>query len=114
MNIFAGYDCGGTKTTCILADEYGRVLAKGTGGSSNYLSCGFSTASASIKESTNQALSCAGIKDEILYSAYFGSAAVEFFSESQKVRAFFEGCIPAKYIRFNSDAYIAFYSATFG
>jgi len=114
MKIFAGYDCGGTKTTCILADEYGRVLGKGTGGPSNFLSCGFSIASASIKESTKQALSCAGIKDEKLYSAYFGSAAVEFFSESQKVRAFFEECVSAKYIRFNNDAYIAFYGATFG
>ena len=34
MKLFAGYDSGGSKTVCVLADERGRLLGTGRGGPS--------------------------------------------------------------------------------
>lgn len=37
MNVFAGYDGGGSKTVCALTDNQGTLLGIGQGGPSNYL-----------------------------------------------------------------------------
>jgi len=48
MKLYAGFDGGGSKTACCLADETGRLLGIGTGGPSNYLFCGRETAAQSV------------------------------------------------------------------
>ena len=40
MKLYAGFDGGGSKTACFLADEQGQLLGQGIGGPSNYLFCG--------------------------------------------------------------------------
>jgi Predicted N-acetylglucosamine kinase len=115
MKIFAGYDSGGTKTKCVLADENGRILSYGIDGPSNFLSCGYDIADSSIRECTRKALFNAGLKDyEKIYSAYFGFASIQMFSENENIRNFIKKCVDAEYLGINNDAYIAWYGTTFG
>lgn len=115
MKIFAGYDSGGTKTKCVLADENGMILSCGIGGPSNFLSCGFDIAESSIKQSTTQALKEAGLReDESIYSAFFGFASIELFSKNERVWNFLRDCVNTKYLGVNNDAYIAWYGTTYG
>ncbi|MDG6914893.1 MAG: hypothetical protein JRM86_00425 [Nitrososphaerota archaeon] len=58
--LYAGFDGGGTKTTCVLCDGDGQVLGAGSGGPSNYHNEGVEGALASIKGSLRGALSQAG------------------------------------------------------
>lgn len=115
MKIFAGYDSGGTKTTCVIADEKGRILSCSTDGPSNSLSCGFKTAENSIKNCTRQALINAGLKgDEKIYSAFFGYAAIEVFSKNERIWSFLGNCTNSTYLGVNNDAYTVWYGTTFG
>ena len=115
MKIFAGYDCGGSKTKCIIADESGEILASAEEGPSNFLSCGYEIARKSIKECTRQALIKAGLEeDQKIYSAYIGSASVELFSQNERIYNFFRSCVNAEHLGINNDAYIAWYGTTFG
>lgn len=115
MKIFAGYDSGGTKTKCVLADENGRILSCGIDGPSNFLSCGYDIAKNSIRESTMQALKKAGLReDEIIYSAYFGFASIELFSKNERIWNFLRSCVNAENLGVNNDAYIAWYGTTYG
>ncbi|HHW57370.1 MAG TPA: hypothetical protein GXX15_06855 [Clostridia bacterium] len=115
MKIFAGYDCGGSKTKCILADENGEILASAVEGPSNFLSCGYEIAKKSIEECTRQALLKAGFKEnKKIYSAYVGSASVELFSKNERIYNFYKSSINTEYLGINNDAYIAWYGTTFG
>ena len=57
MKVFAGFDCGGTSTRCMLVDDTGRILGLGKAGPANYLYCGKEMAAQSIRDSID--LACA-------------------------------------------------------
>jgi N-acetylglucosamine kinase-like BadF-type ATPase len=48
MSYVLGIDGGGSKTVCVLMDDMGKVLGRGTGGASNYQSVGVEAAIQSI------------------------------------------------------------------
>ncbi|HBM81193.1 MAG TPA: hypothetical protein DD426_10225 [Clostridiaceae bacterium] len=115
MKIFAGYDCGGTKTKCVIADEDGKILSCGIGGPSNFLSCGYDIAQCSIMQSTAYALKNAGLEIySKIHSAFFGYAGIELFSKNERIWNFLKNCIDVDQINVNNDAYIAWYSITYG
>lgn len=58
--LYAGFDGGGTRTTCALCDPEGAVLGVGSGGRSNYHNTGMRNALASLKRSFEGALAQSG------------------------------------------------------
>ena len=76
--LYAGFDGGGTRTTCVLCDSEGSVLGVGSGGRSNYHNTGLPRALASIKRSYQAALAQTGLtKDRVGVEACFGLAGLD-------------------------------------
>lgn len=76
MKLYAGFDGGGSKTACFLADEQGNLLGQGIGGPSNYLFCGREEAGKSLRDALNGAFDAAGLKQQRLSCTFVGSAAI--------------------------------------
>jgi N-acetylglucosamine kinase-like BadF-type ATPase len=75
---YAGFDGGGTRTTCVLCDSEGSVLGVGSGGRSNYHNTGLRNALASLKRSFEGALAQSGVGDDpISLEACFGLAGLD-------------------------------------
>jgi len=77
VRYFAGIDAGGTKTHCLVADEEGRVLGFGRGGTGNYESFGVPAARIEIERALNEALAEAGVAKEALSGAGLGIAGAD-------------------------------------
>jgi N-acetylglucosamine kinase-like BadF-type ATPase len=76
--LYAGFDGGGTRTTCVLCDSGGSVLGVGTGGRSNYHNTGVRNALASLKRAFEGALALSGMgKDRLRLEACFGLAGLD-------------------------------------
>lgn len=60
--LYAGFDGGGTRTTCVLSDSDGTVVGVGSGGPSNYHNEGVGGALASLDRSLKGALAQSGTK----------------------------------------------------
>ena len=54
---FLGFDGGGTKTECVLADSEGRVVGRSVGGPSNPLRAGYTKAWFALSEAADVVLS---------------------------------------------------------
>ena len=109
--LFAGFDGGGSKTTCALCDENGCLLGTGTGGPSNYRYCGEETARASMRTALREAFADAGLAEEKLHTAYVSSAAIPTFG-GESYKEFFFSCVPCEYIVCEGDLYPVWYGAT--
>ena len=59
--LYAGFDGGGTRTTCVLCGPDGSVLGVGSGGRSNYHNTGLRNALASLKRAFAGALEQSGL-----------------------------------------------------
>ena len=59
MDVFLGFDGGGTKTECIALDSDGRVAGQGKAGASNPLRVGYDAACAALQLAAAGALSLA-------------------------------------------------------
>ena len=59
---FLGFDGGGTKTDCVLADAEGRVVARATAGPSNPLRAGYTRAWFSLSDAADSVLKQEKIK----------------------------------------------------
>jgi len=76
--LYAGFDGGGTRTTCVLCDTAGSVLGVGSGGRSNYHNTGLRNALASLKRSFEGALVQSGVGDgRVGLEACFGLAGLD-------------------------------------
>jgi N-acetylglucosamine kinase-like BadF-type ATPase len=76
--LYAGFDGGGTRTTCVLCDQAGTVLGVGTGGRSNYHDIGMAAALTSLKSSFDEALKASGLGHKWLrVEACFGLAGLD-------------------------------------
>jgi N-acetylglucosamine kinase-like BadF-type ATPase len=76
--LYAGFDGGGTRTTCVLCDPEGSVLGGGFGGRSNYHNTGVPRALASLKRSFAGALEQSGMGDDhMTLEACFGLAGLD-------------------------------------
>lgn len=110
MKLFAGYDSGGSKTVCVLADERGRLLGTGRGGPSNYLYCGKERAKESMETSTREAFEKAGLPLTPMEAAYVGSAAIRMNNGAAHI-PFFRTCIEAGTVLCESDILPIWYGA---
>ena len=78
VRLFAGFDGGGTRTTCVLCDSEGSVVGVGTGGRSNYHNTGVPKALASLRRSFEGALAQSGLTDDLVgLEACFGLAGLD-------------------------------------
>lgn len=59
MNIYLGFDGGGTKTECIALDDDGRIAGHGNSGPSNPLRVGYDAACAALQLSAGAAITSA-------------------------------------------------------
>jgi N-acetylglucosamine kinase-like BadF-type ATPase len=76
--LYAGFDGGGTRTTCVLCDAEGSVLGVGSGGRSNYHDTGLPNALASLRRSFEGALTRSGLtKERAGVEACFGLAGLD-------------------------------------
>lgn len=110
MEIYAGYDGGGTKTACVLTDRNGKYLGFGAGGPSNYLFCGKETAAESVRRATEAAFRNAGLPVQHLKAAYMAGAAIKMQNGAAHV-PFFRTCIDAELVVCESDIYPIWYGS---
>lgn len=76
--IYAGFDGGGTKTTCVVACSDGSVIGTGSAGPSNYHNVGLDSALGALRSSFDGALADAGMrKVNQIDVACFGLAALD-------------------------------------
>jgi N-acetylglucosamine kinase-like BadF-type ATPase len=76
--LYAGFDGGGTRTTCVVCDPDGSVLGVGSGGRSNYHNTGAPRALASLRRSFEGALEQSGLTDSpVELKACFGLAGLD-------------------------------------
>lgn len=102
MKLFAGFDGGGSKTVCCLADETGRRLGLGRGGPLNYLFCGKETAAASLEDALSSAFAAAGLAPRPLDGVFVSSAAI-LLGHGDRHKAFFEEHLDAARLDCDSD-----------
>lgn len=102
MRLYAGFDGGGSKTACYLADEHGRLLGSGVGGSSNYLFCGREGAAQAVRAALEGAIAAAGLEKQPLEGAFVGSAAI-LLGNGDFHAPFFRECIETKRLDCDSD-----------
>jgi len=76
--LYAGFDGGGTRTTCVLCDAEGEVLGVGSGGRANYHDVGVPSAISSLKRAFAGALGRSAVgKGAIRLDACFGLAGLD-------------------------------------
>jgi len=76
--LYAGFDGGGTRTTCVLCDQEGEVLGVGYGGRGNYHDIGVRSATASLSRAFDGALGRSGVaKGRVSLEACFGLAGLD-------------------------------------
>ncbi len=111
MKIYAGFDCGGSNTRCMLADENGQILGLGKGGPSNYLFIGKEVAAKSILESIAMAFADAGIEKQPIDGMFIASAAVEVFHGGVH-EAFFKEVTGCENISCDSDIFPVWFAGS--
>ena len=102
MRLFAGFDGGGSKTVCCLADEGGRLLGLGRGGPLNYLFCGKDVAACSVQDSLSEAFAHAGQAPRPLDGCFVSSAAI-LLGHGDFHKPFFEECLDTAQLDCDSD-----------
>ena len=113
MKLYAGFDGGGSKTACYLANEQGSLLGVGFGGSSNYLFCGREAAAQSVRQALENAFADAGLEAQSLAGAFVGSAAI-LLGKGDFHLPFFRTCIDAKRLDCDSDLLPVWYGGAQG
>lgn len=83
--LYAGFDGGGTKTTCVIVRSDGSVVGRGLAGPSNYHNVGLDGALDALVSSFRGAMSSAGIKRRKVEAACFGLAALDSKKDMEKM-----------------------------
>ncbi len=111
FDLYAGFDGGGSRTTCCLTDENGRLLGMGSGGPLNYLFCGKETAHQSITDALSGAFSAADLAPRPLKGCFVSSAAI-LLGHGDGHRDFFDECIQAEQLTCDSDILPVWFGGT--
>lgn len=110
---FLGFDGGGTKTECLLADAEGRVVARATTGPSNPLRTGYARAWFSLSDAGDKVLAAATIHSGHIRAVCAGLGGAGRPGVVRRVTTFLEGSYPNATIRVTTDLEIAL-EAAFG
>jgi N-acetylglucosamine kinase-like BadF-type ATPase len=110
---FLGFDGGGTKTECVLADAEGRVLARASGGPSNPLRTGYTRAWFALSETADTVLGRQKIHAGHIRGICAGLGGAGRAGVVRRVTTFFENGFPNARVRVTTDLEVAL-EAAFG
>ncbi len=110
---FLGFDGGGTKTECVLANAEGQILTKATGGPSNPLRTGYMRAWFSLSEVADAVLARQKIKARDIRGICAGLGGAGRAGVAKRLTTFFERSFPNAAVRVTTDLEIAL-EAAFG
>jgi N-acetylglucosamine kinase-like BadF-type ATPase len=110
---FLGFDGGGTKTDCVLADAEGRVVARASAGPSNPLRTGYTRAWFSLSDAADSVLKQEKIHSSHIRGICAGLGGAGRSGVARRVTSFFERGYPHANVRVITDLEIAL-DAAFG
>lgn len=110
---YLGFDGGGTKTECVLADSEGGVIARAFTGPSNPQRAGYMRAWFALSEAADCVLSRGKIRAGHIGGVCAGIGGVNTKGASRRAIGFFEGGFPNARVRVTTDLEIA-HEAAFG
>jgi N-acetylglucosamine kinase-like BadF-type ATPase len=110
---FLGFDGGGTKTECVLADADGNVLARAFAGPSNPVRAGYMRAWFALSEVADCVLSRAKLHAAHIAAICAGLGGAATSSVVRRASSFFQGGFPHARVRVTTDLEIA-HEAAFG
>ncbi|HUA02071.1 MAG TPA: BadF/BadG/BcrA/BcrD ATPase family protein [Candidatus Aquilonibacter sp.] len=110
---FLGFDGGGTKTECVLADSDGRIIARSVGGPSNPLRAGYMRAWFALSEAADLVLSRQKIGAGHIRGICAGLGGAGRSGVARRAATFFERSFPNANVRVTTDLEIAL-DAAFG
>lgn len=108
-----GFDGGGTKTECLLADAEGNVLARATTGPSNPLRAGYMKAWFALGEAADSVMARQKITADRIRGVCAGLGGAGRPGVVRRVTTYFERSFPRAEIRVTTDLEIAL-EAAFG
>lgn len=108
---FLGFDGGGTKTDCVLADSDGNVLTRATAGPSNPLRAGYSRAWFSLSEAADILLARQKITSNHIRGICAGIGGAGRPAVVRRLSGFFRGSFPNAEIEVTTDLEIALEAA---
>jgi len=100
MHYFLGIDGGGTKTTAMLCDAQGNIVAQAKAGSLNYRAVGYEIARTSLRDIIAQL-------NKPVKAAFIGNAALAKAAPFDEIFALTDGILDAQYVAMDSDITIA-------
>jgi N-acetylglucosamine kinase-like BadF-type ATPase len=112
-NFYLGFDGGGAKTECVLADSDGGVLARAFTGPSNPLRAGYPRAWFALSEAADCVLSRHKLHAAHIGGICAGLGGAGTTGVARRATAFFEGGFPNARVRVTTDLDIA-HEAAFG
>src|SRR5277367_4213046 len=110
---FLGFDGGGTKTDCVLADAEGRVVARASAGPSNPLRSGYTRSWFSLSDAADSVLKQEKIHAGHIRGICAGLGGAGRSGVARRVTTFFERGYPNAEVRVTTDLEIAL-EAAFG
>jgi glucosamine kinase len=113
IRYFLGFDGGGTKTECLLANSKGEILARSIAGPSNPVRSGYTRAWFSLSEAADVVLSRQKIRAGNISALCAGVGGAGRPGVSRRLTTFFEKSFPSAQVRVTTDLEIAF-EAAFG
>jgi glucosamine kinase len=110
---FLGFDGGGTKTECVLADSEGRIIANSKAGPSNPVRAGYTRAWFSLSEAADAVLKHEKITSRHIRGICAGLGGAGRSSVARRVKTFFERGYPNAQVHVTTDLALAL-EAAFG
>lgn len=110
---FLGFDGGGTKTECVLADSEGRVITRSTGGPSNPVRAGYTRSWFSLSDAADAVLKHEKLTTGDIRGLCAGLGGAGRSGVARRVKTFFERGYPNAEVYVTTDLEIAL-EAAFG
>ncbi|MHB8486980.1 MAG: BadF/BadG/BcrA/BcrD ATPase family protein [Candidatus Acidiferrales bacterium] len=111
MDVFLGFDAGGTKTNCVVLDAAGHFLGEATGGPANPLRVGFAKASFALEDTALRALGEARQETENVRAICAGVAGAGRPRVARRLVSYLSHAFPNAAVRVTTDIEIALEAA---
>jgi len=111
MDVFLGFDAGGTKTMCVVLDVAGHFLAEAAGGPANPLRVGFAKASFALEDTALRALGEARRGTESVRAICAGVAGAGRPRIARRLVSYLSHAFPQAAVRVITDIEIALEAA---
>lgn len=113
MRLVLGFDGGGTKTSCVLMNQDGVILAESRSGPSNPLRVGIGQTLAAIQDAARQAATLASVDISQVNALCAGLAGVGEADVCEKMRKVLAESFPQATVHVTTDLHIVLAAASF-